>query len=53
MYYGHGKCQGILIKLKVIVRVKGQVRGLCQRQEQGQGQGPSLESNFGSDPDTN
>ena len=37
MYYGHGKCQGIMVKLKVIVRVKGQVRGLRQRQEQRQG----------------
>jgi len=28
MYYGHGKCQGILVKLKLIVRVMGRGRGL-------------------------
>jgi len=33
MNYGHGKYQGIIVKLKVIVRVKGQCRGLRQGQK--------------------
>ena len=51
--YGHGKYQGIIVKLKVIVRVKGQCRGLRQGQKKGQSQSPSQESKFRSDPDTN
>jgi len=44
MYYGHGKYQGILVKLNVIVRImgrgRGRGRGLRQQgQEQGQSQG--------------
>jgi len=40
MCYGRSKCQGILVKLKVIVRVMGRGRGLRQQgQEQGQSQG--------------
>jgi len=53
MNYGHGECQGIIVKLKVIVRVKGQCRGLRQGQKQSQSQSPSQESKFRSDPDTN
>jgi len=51
MCYGHSKCQGILVKLKVIVRVMGRGRGRGRGQlgqEQGQSQGPSPESMFGS-----
>jgi len=33
MYYGHGKYQGILVKLKVIVRVMGRGRGRGLRQQ--------------------
>ena len=47
--WDHGKCHGILVKLKVKVQVKG--RGLREGQEQRQSQGPSPESKFGSDPD--
>jgi len=46
MYYGHGKYQGILVKLNVIVRIMGRGRGRDrgrglrqQGQEQGQSQG--------------
>ena len=42
MCYGRSKCQGILVKLEVIVRVmgRGRGRGLRQQgQEQGQSQG--------------
>ena len=51
MCYGHSKCQGILVKLKVIVRVMGRGRGRGRGQlgqEQGQSLGPSQESKFGS-----